>query len=191
MIMKQSYRNYVAALLIISCAVFLAHKRNVRKTETRFLRDYQLVAELAERMAAHAPQGFESSFSRPGQDRADFELMQSVARNSVHSTHDWWGDSFRQAIYKPAAARAGETNAPADAAALLKQYFGDLERSGFTSGQVGFGEQATTESTEVASKCWYNWDRTLIVQGQVVRSRASGEIIASVGYSATLNYRPR
>ncbi len=188
--MKRIYRYYLAILIIVTAAAFLRHNHTV-KTDARFLRDYEIVSELSERMATHAPQGFESAFPWNDVRNPNLSVTQKNVLDTVRSGHSWEGDSFRQAVYRPTKADVGETNQMFNAAALLKNYFGDLERSGFTSGEKGYSTTAATDSTEVARKYWYNWNRTLIVQGQIVKDRASGEIIASLSYWGTLNYHPR
>jgi hypothetical protein len=121
----------------------------------------------------------------------DLQVAESNIRDYMHSSGGWKGDSFRQVILRSVPEGTGRTNAPGEASVILEQYFGSLDRAGFTSGVVGFGNSATLASMEVARKSWSNKDRTLIVLGQVILNRDSGEVIASVHYWGTLNYRAR
>ncbi len=185
------YRNLLA-ISIFAAALALQGCVTTSQTEARFLRDYQAVTELADALSAHAPRGFELAFTNRLSSPAhtDFQAAEKNVRDYMHSSGGWCGNCFRQAVYRPAPAQAGETDATPDAAQLLQHWFGRLEQAGFTSGEVGYSKTASLGSMEVASKSWANRDRTLIVLGQVIANRESGEIVTSVNYWGTLNYRP-
>jgi hypothetical protein len=182
--------RHLFSILMIAAAATLQGCRTT-ETEQRFLHDYKAVTELADTLSEHAPRGFEFSFTNTlsAPPHADFQTVERNIRDYMHSSGGWQGNSFRQAVYRPVTTQAVETNPPNDSAVLLEQYFGKLERVGFTSGEVGFSKTAALGSMDVARKSWANRDRTLIVLGEMIVNRESGEIIASVHYWGTLNYR--
>jgi hypothetical protein len=182
-------RPIINILLIVATAALQGCNR-ASEAESRFLHDYKTVTELAVSLE-QAPPGFTLQLPQLASAPTDFQPLERNVRDYMHSRGGWMGDSLRQMIFRPVTAQVGETNAPIDAAALLQRCFGRLERAGFTSGEVGFSKTAALGSGEVASKSWSNRDRTLIVLGQIITIRASGEIIASVHYWGTLNYQAR
>jgi hypothetical protein len=186
--MKQMYR-YGWVIFIVIAGVVLQGCNRMRQKEARFLHDYRTVSDLARIMKQQAPKGFELEFKDPASQ--SFAMMEQNVRDYMHSSGGWWGDGYYESVFRPASIQSNVTNAPLDAGALLKQYFGDLERLGFSSGEIGFVTKTSLASMEVANKSWYNPDRTLIVFGQIIKDRKSGEIIASISYSGTLNYRAR
>ncbi len=153
---------------------------------SRFLHDYKTVTQTADSLQ-QAPRGFAPIPRASGP--TDFQPVERNVRQYMHSRWGWKGDGLRLMTYRPVSAPVGGTNAPLDASALLQQYFGGLERAGFTTSEFGSSTQASTESMEVASRSWSNRDRTLIVLGQIIRVRESGEIIASMHYWGTLDYK--
>jgi hypothetical protein len=183
--------RHLFSILMIAAAATLQGCRTT-ETEQRFLHDYKAVTELADTLSEHPPRGFEFAFpdtvSAPR--HTDLQSEERNIRDYMHSSGGWQGNSFRQAVYRPATGEAGQTNTPVDAAMLFEHYFGKLERAGFRSGVVGSPITSTLKSMEVASRSWSNRDRTLIVLGQVITDRDSGETIVSVRYWGTLNYRP-
>jgi hypothetical protein len=184
-------RPYFFNMLMIA-AVAALQGCGTSQTEARFLRDHKVVTGIADSISEHPPRGFEFAFRNTvsASRHTDLQSEERNIRDYMNSSGGWEGNSFRQAVYRPATGEAGQTNTSVDAAMLFEHYFGMLERAGFRSGVVGSPITSTLKSMEVASRSWSNRDRTLIVLGQVITDRDSGEAIVSVHYWGTLNYRP-
>jgi hypothetical protein len=187
--MRHPFFNF---LIIVAATTALQGCNRISPGEARFFRDCKTVSELAETISERPPQGFQLAFtnSLSALPNSNYEATEKNVREYMHSRGGWKGDLFRQQTYRPVSAEIGKTNPAVDTALLLKQYFGGLEQAGFTSGENGFSKTFTLDSMEAASKSWSNGDHTLIVLGQIIRDRRSGEIVASVHYWGTLNYRP-
>ncbi len=156
-------RPYVFNMLIIAAAAALEGCAT-SQTEARFLRDHKVVTEIADSISEHPPRGFEVAFRNAvsAPRHTDLQSEERNTRDYMNSSGGWEGNSFRQAVYRPAIGEAGQTNTPVDAARLFEHYFGKLERAGFRSGVVGSSIISTLKSMDVASRSWSNRDRTLI-----------------------------
>jgi len=158
-------------LMLVAAVTALWGCGTLSKKEARFQRDHAVVIETVR-----------STFNQPyeGLGRWLPPKDQSTPDLNFGGKHFGAQASYRVA-YRPASV---EGVAPSvDAARLLQYYFARLEASGFTSAVLGFGATTTTDSMEIADKTWANRDRTLFVTGQVVRNKATGEILITTFFS--------
>ena len=152
-------------LMLVAAVTALSGCGILSKKEARFQRDHAVVIETVR-----------STFNQPHEGLVRWLPPKDQSTPDLNFGGDRFGAqaSYRVA-YRPASVEGAPP--PVDAAKLLQYYFARLEASGFTSGMLGFGATTTTDSMEIADRTWANKDRTLFVTGQVVRNKATGEIL--------------
>ena len=182
-------RTLLLIVVAVAMVVVLTSRATLSGKEERFLRDRAVITEVV-RLCFEQPYEGLSRFM-PGKDDSTNPNFpgEDHIRRYIHSSVGWSGDGFDRVIYRPDPAKPGHPSV--DAAKVLQYYFGRLESSGFTSGIRGFPVTTSTDSMELAEKTWVNKDRTLLLTGQVITDKKSGETIITTFKSETLNYHPR
>lgn len=150
--------------MLVGAVTALSGCAILSKKEARLQRDHAVVIETVR-----------STFNQPHEGLGRWLPPKNQSIPDLSFADRFGAQGSYRVVYRPASVEGVPPSV--DAAKLLQYYFARLEASGFTSGMLGFGATTTTDSMEIADKTWANKGRTFFVTGQVVRNKATGEIL--------------